>query len=335
MERDFLGLMSSSSKDVCIDHGFKGIAGMQWGGLSNNKVSSLSHFMPFKPIPKEGPTKVSSSSAFHSYGSTQKSFSRDRQSAHFSIPGCAVHAAGLNEMRTFPPVFNHSIPMAKSNPFIKIHGGITGTHIAPTSVKQQKEAFSIMGSSAGTNAPSISKTIPASAQLTIFYGGVVNVFDEVPLEKAQAIMFLAGNGSSMTANAAIPRTTQVQAMSPKPAVADGVRGNQSRATSPRSSLSSPTSVTSHMGAQLRSRSISTDDLVGGKALEGGCRLTPKAITSMESVFGTEMSDGIPIARKASLARFFEKRKERVTNASPYFMKSQHFEKHVTSFPSSW
>ncbi|CAN5951425.1 unnamed protein product [Sphagnum jensenii] len=35
-----------------------------------------------------------------------------------------------------------------------------------------------------------------TAQLTIFYAGVVNVYDDISLEKAQAIMMLAGNANS-------------------------------------------------------------------------------------------------------------------------------------------
>lgn len=34
-----------------------------------------------------------------------------------------------------------------------------------------------------------------TAQLTIFYAGMVNVYDDVPLDKAQAIVHLAGNGN--------------------------------------------------------------------------------------------------------------------------------------------
>ncbi|XP_068658296.1 protein TIFY 6a-like [Aristolochia californica] len=32
-------------------------------------------------------------------------------------------------------------------------------------------------------------------QLTIFYGGTMNVYDSVPIDKAQAIMLLAGQSS--------------------------------------------------------------------------------------------------------------------------------------------
>ncbi|KAJ8755604.1 hypothetical protein K2173_022199 [Erythroxylum novogranatense] len=40
-----------------------------------------------------------------------------------------------------------------------------------------------------------SSSSPSQAQLTIFYAGVINVYDNVPVDKAQAIMLLAGESS--------------------------------------------------------------------------------------------------------------------------------------------
>ncbi|KAH9562118.1 hypothetical protein CY35_05G056900 [Sphagnum magellanicum] len=40
----------------------------------------------------------------------------------------------------------------------------------------------------------------ATAQLTIFYAGMVHVYDDIPLNKAQAIMLLAGSGNARSSN---------------------------------------------------------------------------------------------------------------------------------------
>lgn len=84
--------------------------------------------------------------------------------------------------------------------------------------------------------------------------------------QAQAIMFLAGNGSSVASNAANLKA-QVQAPSSKLAGGDGVPVNQP-INAPPSALSSPLSVSSHTGAQSGSGSTSTDELMGAKKTSG-------------------------------------------------------------------
>ncbi|EFJ09350.1 hypothetical protein SELMODRAFT_428063 [Selaginella moellendorffii] len=61
-----------------------------------------------------------------------------------------------------------------------------------------------------------STTKPHSAQLTIFYSGIVNVYDDVPLDKAQAIMLLAASKTFHVPTSSVPghppftRATQQQ-----------------------------------------------------------------------------------------------------------------------------
>lgn len=115
------------------------------------------------------------------------------------------------------------------------------------------------------------KIASAPDQLTIFYGGMMKVYDGISPEKAQAIMFLAGNLATGDAP-------------------------QQRAQ-PCSDVSSPMSVSSH----------AVDQLFGG----------PANTNRVMSSLGQAMQSAIPQARKASLARFFEKRKERVMASAPY------------------
>ncbi|KAH8500596.1 hypothetical protein H0E87_015725 [Populus deltoides] len=234
------------------------------------------------------------------------------------------------------PVSNHAIPISMGNHFFKNHYPATGQNMAGTTTKPQllggipvtapHSILPMVGSVAGVTDSSV-KASGSPAQLTIFYAGSVNVYDDISPEKAQAIMFLAGNGSSISSNIAQP-IVQVQASSSKPAAADLSPMNQpTMSTPPCSRLSSP----SHTGAQSGSGSTSTEEIMATKTT--GAVIThvtkpehTKTANVVGSVTTTTMIPSVPQARKASLARFLEKRKERVMNAAPYNLnkKSPHF-----------
>ncbi|XP_061986908.1 protein TIFY 6B-like isoform X3 [Populus nigra] len=234
------------------------------------------------------------------------------------------------------PVSNHAIPISMGNHFFKNHYPATGQNMAGTTTKPQllggipvtapHSILPMVGSVAGVTDSSV-KASGSPAQLTIFYAGSVNVYDDISPEKAQAIMFLAGNGSSISSNLAQP-IVQVQASISKPAAADLSPVNQPiMSTPPCSRLSSP----SHTGAQSGSGSTSTEEIMATKTT--GAVTThvtkpehPKTANVVGSVTTTTMIPSVPQARKASLARFLEKRKERVMNAAPYNLnkKSPHF-----------
>ncbi|MQL41510.1 hypothetical protein EI012_26745, partial [Escherichia coli] len=86
---------------------------------------------------------------------------------------------------------------------------------------------------------------------------------------------------------------------------------------PSSGLSSPLSVSSHAGAQSGSGSTSTDEFLAAKTT--GAPATPVSnVEPPKVVSATAMlTSAVPQARKASLARFLEKRKERVMSVAPY------------------
>ncbi|XP_058078840.1 protein TIFY 6B isoform X2 [Magnolia sinica] len=369
MERDFLGLNLKESitmakeeiKDGLKDQAYMGGTGMQW--TFSNKVSALPQFMAFKASQEERPKKMMfdhhSSSGFqpiltsldssqkHCGVITQKAFNLERQGPHFMMPAYQVHPIDghgvsthrSHEIRTFP-VSNHSFSVAMSSPFFKIHGATAGLNMVANSVKQQPlggipvttphSVLPVMGSMVGTYAPrKNSKPVAAPPQLTIFYGGAVNVYDDISPEKAQAIISLAGNGSSLAANAMNLKSNQVQALAPKHVALEGILGNQSHSTSPCSGLSSPISVTSHSAGQSCGGSINTDNLMatnGSAPLASSSQSeTPKIATSVGSAATTLTPAAVPQARKASLARFLEKRKERVMNTAPYALSKNNTE----------
>lgn len=366
MERDFLGLNSKESvavvKEEALDgykdHVFMGGPRMQWA--FRNKVPAPPHFMSFRETQEEKPKNMIfdslTSSAFQPISPLNVFDHSHKPSSGVSqaYPLHSVDANGVtsahrfHEVRAFP-VANNSFSVATNNPFFKIHGAVNGPNMVTNPVKQQHvggiplttphSVVPIMGSLSGTYGPrNISKPVAAPAQLTIFYAGEVNVFDDISPEKAQAIMFLAANGSSKVANAVNTRA-QVPTSAPKHVVGEGIHGNQSQVTSPCSGLSSPMSVSSHPSPQSAGTSSNTDDLIAMKSMGAKAPSsrseTPEIVTSIGSVAGTLVPAAVPQARKASLARFLEKRKERVTNAAPYSCKKpmeDAFGSDVAGFP---
>ncbi|GMP59303.1 hypothetical protein CsSME_00022636 [Camellia sinensis var. sinensis] len=321
MERDFLGLNSKDSVVVvkeeavegCKDSAFSKGSGVQWP--LSNKVSALPHFMSFKVAQDETKPKVMSdplaASGFMSistadaFDTTRKHRSGETQKVHDGQGG--VHFSMTNypvQHNALPMHFSHDVKMlpaanSMSNPFFKTHFSGAAQNFA------------------GTTEPWLtSKSSEAPPQLTIFYAGTVNVYNDISPEKAQAIMFLAGNGAS---NKAQPRA-QVQVPTSKQTGGDGVLGNQpTNNTPPNSGLSSPISVSSHPVGQSGNGLTANGEMMAAKP--NGVSTTPLSKIDPPKIgplaANTMIPSAIPQSRKASLARFLEKRKERALNSAPY------------------
>ncbi|XP_019198565.1 PREDICTED: protein TIFY 10a-like isoform X2 [Ipomoea nil] len=143
----------------------------------------------------------------------------------------------------------------------------------------------------GTNAAaSISKEAPKeapkAAQLTIFYSGKVMVFDEFPADKARAVMLLASKSSPQSARGVF-QTAGVDKLD-LPADGAAVVATSTPVDPPKPMASPPP-------------------------------LPPPPVPppTQPAAAAPAPAPDLPIARRSSLHRFLEKRKDRATARAPY------------------
>lgn len=166
---------------------------------------------------------------------------------------------------------------------------------------------------------------PKTAQLTIFYAGAVNVFNNVSAEKAQELMFLASRGSLPTApSSTVARSPDAAFFTPAKLAAPEVSSAKQmlaqipqRVSPPLPAISKPMPIMSQAACLPRSTSSSNIDSAVPKS--SGQLVVPPTSQPQSSTTtaASIMPRAVPQARKASLARFLEKRKERVTTTAPY------------------
>lgn len=132
---------------------------------------------------------------------------------------------------------------------------------------------------------------PEKAQLTIFYGGRTMVFDDFPAEKAKELLQLAGSFEASDAGSEPVNYHNSQA---EPFLSGTDR--------------SSTSYCVWTSRQDKTKTPGTT-----------CVHTTNELTDCTTcVFVSSSSSEMPMARKASLQRFLEKRKSRLAAADPYY-----------------
>ncbi|KAB1212217.1 Protein TIFY 6B [Morella rubra] len=350
MERDFLGL---SSKNISVavkeepdddpnsSAQLRG-SGMQWS--FSNKISAVPQFLSFRaaqedrsrktvldPLASSGYMAISTADVYNSnpkpYSSIiQKNLTIDKQVGNhyamtvYPLQHRDIHSVHRPHEAKIFPVSNQqhqTTTVALGTTALQSHHIPPGLNVVGSTVKPPLKGViapmsvlpctsSVVGT---TDLRNVSKSSVTPAQLTIFYAGSVGVYDDVTPEKAQAIMLLAGKGFSPTHN-----KTFSTAQEPSPS--GSFSKNQQHTTTLFPGLPKPLSLASQGCSQSGAGASSASELGALKPTEASSFPTthsePPKVVSL-----AERAGGLPQARKASLARFLEKRKERVMHSSPY------------------
>ncbi|KFK39113.1 hypothetical protein AALP_AA3G202800 [Arabis alpina] len=326
MERDFLGLGSKNSPITVKEETSESsrdsapTRGMNWS-FSNKVSAASSQFLTFRPSQEDRQRKSGNYHVPHS-GSFMPSsvadvYDSNRKTPYSSVQGVRMFPNSSHQEETIPV----SMPMSGFQSHYASGGKsfinniinsqpLAGVPIMAPPISVLPAPGSVVGT---TDIRSSSKPSGSPAQLTIFYAGSVCVYDDISPEKAKAIMLLAGNGSPMPRAFSPPQTHQQVAHHARASVdSSAMPPNFMPSVSYRSPEAG--SSTNGLGAAAKATrgftSAYHNNQTNASNINGSVPVSCSTSVMAQTV-------ALPQARKASLARFLEKRKERVTSLSPY------------------
>lgn len=210
-----------------------------------------------------------------------------------------------------------------------VSGTCGGPSIANPSPIQHLFFPDFAGNYPSTRATSKSPNMPGNpptAQLTIFYAGTVNVYDDIPADKAQGLMLLAASARPTKMTNQPPRNSLMpMAMatgghapsisSPFPPslpsrMCPATPQDPLQKPQPTSQPNPSAAVSSSTGDSQANKNLVTSVSQQEASMSSATVITQAPVAPRE----------VPQARKASLARFLEKRKERFGTKAPYSTK---------------
>ncbi|KAG8087255.1 hypothetical protein GUJ93_ZPchr0010g10346 [Zizania palustris] len=224
----------------------------------------------------------------------------------------------------------HPVPFSQPNPMLRVQSLPDVAGGSPFKNQFFTASNAVAGSTVGVYGGPRDLQNPKLTQMTIFYDGLVNVFDNVPVEKAQELMLLASTASIPNPPCAARKLDSLVSTTAKMILPEVLPARQIVIQNPDTSgprvsgVSAPVTVVSQAVTLPKSSSSSNSDTSRPKSaglplsvppLSQAPPSQPMPLATMNTTVITPRA--VPQARKASLARFLEKRKERVSNVVPY------------------
>ncbi|NP_001288506.1 Protein TIFY 6b [Zea mays] len=327
MERDFLAAIGKEQQhprkekagggaEESAYFGAAAVPAMDWSFAS--KPCAAPALMSFRSAAREEPSFPQFSALDGTKNTAPRMLTHQRSFGPDSTQYAALHRA-QNGARVVPV----SSPFSQSNPMFRVQSSPS----LPNSTAFKQPPFAISNAVASSTVGSYGGTRdavrPRTAQLTIFYAGSVNVFNNVSAEKAQELMFLASRGSSAPV-ACKPEAPPTLAPAKVTAPEVLLPAKQMLFQKPQHLSPPPSSVPGILQSAALPRSASSSSNLDSPAPKSSVPLAvppvsqaPPATLIATTTAAAIMPRAVPQARKASLARFLEKRKERVTTAAPY------------------